>query len=112
MSHNTFRRGRLLAPVLLGGLLLAFQHARAEETCVTASCHAGVLKAKNAHAATESCTNCHEAAAIPHPQAGKKTFKLSSEVPALCNRNFGVRITGTLNISSNATRAPPRTSAR
>jgi predicted CXXCH cytochrome family protein len=85
MSHNNFRKGRLLAPVLLGGLLLAFQHAWAEETCATASCHAGLLKPKNVHAATESCGNCHESTATPHPQAGKKTFKLSSDAPALCN---------------------------
>ncbi len=84
MSPNTFRTGRRIVAVVFGVILLASQLVRAEESCVTSSCHAGLLKAKTVHPAAESCTACHESTATPHPQAGKKTFKLSSEIPALC----------------------------
>ena len=36
------------------------------------------------HEAAESCDNCHEATATPHPQNGKATFKLTEAVPGLC----------------------------
>lgn len=88
---RTLRRaGRVLRPfpplliilifMLAAGLGVA--PAGAEESC--ASCHAALVKTRNAHAATEDCTNCHASLATPHPQKGQKGFKLAQEVPALC----------------------------
>jgi predicted CXXCH cytochrome family protein len=57
---------------------------RAQESCVTAQCHEPLLKAKTVHPATEACDTCHESTASPHPQKGKKTFKLAQELPELC----------------------------
>src|SRR5215470_8298085 len=56
----------------------------AQESCTSAQCHAELLKRKTVHPATESCENCHESTGSPHPQKGKKTFKLTEEPPALC----------------------------
>jgi predicted CXXCH cytochrome family protein len=58
--------------------------AAAPESCTDAQCHATLMKGKNAHGATDPCTNCHESVSTPHPQKGVKTFKLSAEPPALC----------------------------
>jgi predicted CXXCH cytochrome family protein len=88
--NPTSRQTRLLFAVLLAsGLAAAWsgaaaQGAAAQESCTTAQCHAALLKGKNVHAATDPCTNCHEATATPHPQKGKATFKLTQEPPALC----------------------------
>jgi predicted CXXCH cytochrome family protein len=81
------RRKRNLTRILLlilGGSLLAGRGAFAQEGCVSAACHATLLKAKNVHPAAESCESCHESVATPHPQKGTKTFKLTEEPPALC----------------------------
>jgi predicted CXXCH cytochrome family protein len=63
---------------------LAATSARAQETCQSAQCHAGILKGKVVHAATDPCSNCHEPLGGPHPKKGAKTFKLTAEPPALC----------------------------
>ncbi len=90
MSRNRFRVRRWTAPLLLGGFVLAggmcaaSRDAVAQESCVTAQCHATLLKAGNVHPATESCDACHESVSTPHPQKGKKTFKLAQEPPDLC----------------------------
>ena len=68
---------------LLAGLLLA-RPASGEQTCVTPQCHETLLKGKSVHAATQSCDACHEATADSHPEAGKKTFKLTAQPPDLC----------------------------
>jgi len=73
-----------LALLLAIGTLFAGYGARAQESCVSAQCHAALLKAKTVHPATESCDSCHESVSTPHPQKGKKTFKLTAEPPALC----------------------------
>ena len=59
--------------------------AGAQESCVSAQCHATLLQKKTVHPATESCDNCHESTATPHPQKGKQTFKLTQAVPELCS---------------------------
>lgn len=37
------------------------------------------------HPPAEGCEACHESTATPHPEKGKKTFKLTQEPPDLCN---------------------------
>ena len=69
----------LAASSLLGGVAV-----RAQESCVTAQCHATLLKGASVHPPTEACDTCHEAVQSPHPQKGRKTFKLTKERPALC----------------------------
>jgi predicted CXXCH cytochrome family protein len=66
------------------GLLLAVGGVAAADGCITAPCHVTLLSQKTVHAAAEACETCHESTATPHPQAGKKTFKLSQEPPELC----------------------------
>jgi predicted CXXCH cytochrome family protein len=73
-----------LAPILVGAACLAYPSAAAEEGCVSAQCHATLVAQKNVHPPSESCDSCHESTATPHPQKGKKTFKLTSEPPELC----------------------------
>jgi predicted CXXCH cytochrome family protein len=58
--------------------------AAANEGCITAKCHQGMLKAKNIHPAAEPCDSCHLAVVTPHPQKKIKTFKLNEAVPKLC----------------------------
>jgi predicted CXXCH cytochrome family protein len=70
--------------MLVGVLLIASRAAGAADSCVTASCHATLLTAKNVHPPAEGCDNCHESVAANHPQKGKKTFKLTQEPPELC----------------------------
>jgi predicted CXXCH cytochrome family protein len=57
---------------------------QAAESCVSAACHAGMLKAKHVHPAMDPCATCHQPVAAPHPQKKGKTFQLTAEVPALC----------------------------
>jgi predicted CXXCH cytochrome family protein len=85
-SMPSRRRGNVasILLLLLGGSLLASRAAFAQEGCTSEACHATLLKAKVVHPATESCESCHEAVASPHPQKGKKTFKLTEQPPALC----------------------------
>jgi predicted CXXCH cytochrome family protein len=86
MNPKNLRVRLLLAPLLASGLFLAFGEAAAQEnSCATAECHAKLLKPKNVHPATDACDSCHEAVATPHPQAGKKTFKLAQALPELCS---------------------------
>jgi predicted CXXCH cytochrome family protein len=59
--------------------------ASSDEGCVSQSCHASLLQAKTVHPAAQmGCESCHQAVSTPHPQKGKKTFKLTQEPPALC----------------------------
>src|SRR5262249_378452 len=67
------------------GLLLLAGVASAQNTCVSSGCHETLLKAKTVHPPTDSCVACHEATSTPHPQKGKKTFKLTANMPELCN---------------------------
>ena len=60
--------------------------AVAAESCITGQCHPKMLKSKNIHPVAEPCDTCHQAAVTPHPQKGKKTFKLTQEVPGLCSQ--------------------------
>jgi len=60
------------------------QQAAAPGGCVTAACHAALLKGKVVHAATDPCDTCHEPVAAQHPQKGKVTFKLVQPPPGLC----------------------------
>jgi predicted CXXCH cytochrome family protein len=76
-----------LAPLgvcLVAGLLVTSRDAAAEPTCATAQCHDSLLRAGTVHEATESCDNCHESIASPHPQKGKVTFELTQQPPELC----------------------------
>jgi predicted CXXCH cytochrome family protein len=58
--------------------------AKAPDGCASAKCHATLLAGKVVHPPSDSCDSCHESVTTPHPQKGKKTFKLSSEPPELC----------------------------
>lgn len=54
---------------------------------MSAQCHADKLRGATVHAAAEACDSCHTPLAeqaAPHPQEGKKTFRLTAEPPALC----------------------------
>jgi predicted CXXCH cytochrome family protein len=73
-----------LVSLLAGLMCIAHRDAVSQETCVSGSCHASVLKGNTIHAATQSCDSCHESVATPHPQKGQKTFKLTHEPPGLC----------------------------
>jgi predicted CXXCH cytochrome family protein len=74
----------LVAVVLLGVAGAFTPVASAEQGCVTAQCHQGMLKTKNIHPAADPCESCHQPVLTPHPQKKTKTFKLSQEVPGLC----------------------------
>ena len=73
-----------LVLTLVGSALLACHEATAQDSCVSEKCHTTVLKGSTAHPIAESCGICHESVATPHPEKGKKTFKLSQEPPDLC----------------------------
>ncbi len=83
---HLLRTSLLTALVVLTATSLAVRDAKAasESGCVTAQCHPTMLKAKVVHPAARSCDDCHQAAATPHPQKGKRTFKLAEEAPELC----------------------------
>ncbi|MBZ5639132.1 MAG: cytochrome C [Acidobacteriia bacterium] len=83
--RRTSLRRLLVAPLAAGALLLASRAAAAEEGCISAQCHEKLIKRKVVHPVTESCGNCHESVATPHPQRGAKTFKLTAAPPALCD---------------------------
>jgi len=74
----------LSALIAIAALTTAWSDAAAEVNCTAGPCHAKLVKAELVHPATESCDTCHESVATPHPQAGKKGFKLAQEQPALC----------------------------
>lgn len=65
-------------------LLLQPKTTGAEEGCISAECHARLLKSKNLHPIAESCENCHQSVSAPHPQKGRQTFKLLQNPPELC----------------------------
>lgn len=70
--------------ILAGALIFSGGPAVAENSCVTAQCHATLLTPPNVHPPTESCDSCHESVGTPHPQKGKPTFKLTQDPPELC----------------------------
>lgn len=72
----------LLAASICGALAPAPTHAQA--TCASDGCHANLLAGKRRHEPVGACDTCHEKLVEPHPQKGKRTFKLASEVPTLC----------------------------
>lgn len=72
-----------LLPFILPGVSSAVAPP-AEQGCVTAKCHQGMLKTKNVHPASDPCESCHQSILTPHPQKQTKTFKLTQEVPGLC----------------------------
>lgn len=84
MSLQKVLSGLRYAPWLVGALFLPCADAAAENGCVTAQCHATILTPKNVHPPSDSCDSCHEPVGTPHPQKGKKTFKLTQEPPELC----------------------------
>jgi predicted CXXCH cytochrome family protein len=78
----------IITSVSITLLCLSFSLAQGEpaaaEGCVTAKCHAGMLKTRNIHPAAEPCDTCHQSISAPHPQKKAKTFKLTEDVPGLC----------------------------
>ena len=84
MSNRILWLSVIILLLSASGLLLLNSKATAEEGCVTAQCHARLLKAKNIHPIAESCDNCHQSLSSPHPQKGQKTFKLIQAPPGLC----------------------------
>ncbi len=84
MSPRGVLSGLGYAPILVGVLLSTGQDAAAQNSCVTAQCHATLLTKTNVHPPSDSCDSCHESVAAPHPQNGAKTFELTSEPPELC----------------------------
>lgn len=85
MNQKHTRTRLLLAALVGGAVLLASTAAVAEEGCVSDKCHAKLLKAETVHPIAESCETCHQSVDTPHPQKGKKTFKLTQDPPDLCN---------------------------
>ncbi|HTR04408.1 MAG TPA: hypothetical protein VMN82_14550, partial [Thermoanaerobaculia bacterium] len=69
---------RLVLPPLLAAGLFAGASAAADNPCAASGCHETLLQGRSVHAAAESCDGCHEATAKPHPQKGKKTFRLAA----------------------------------
>jgi predicted CXXCH cytochrome family protein len=74
----------ILVVLAASGLCVRNSAAAAGEGCVAAQCHPAMLKSKVIHPAVETCGDCHQAAETPHPQKGKRTFKLAEEGAALC----------------------------
>ncbi|MFN7975969.1 MAG: cytochrome c3 family protein [Acidobacteriota bacterium] len=78
-------RSWLLAALVAAGVGTAWQDARAqEENCASEKCHATLIVGKSVHKVAETCEECHESTATPHPQKGVKTFKLADPLPELC----------------------------
>jgi predicted CXXCH cytochrome family protein len=75
----------VILAIIVSGLVIG-RNTKAEsaEGCVTGQCHSALLKGKDVHPVAEGCDTCHTEAAKPHPQKGKKTFKLVQDVPSLC----------------------------
>jgi len=65
-------------------LVIFSARGSSEEGCVTEKCHATMLKGKDVHPVAQPCDTCHQAEMTPHPQKGKNTFKLTQDVPQLC----------------------------
>lgn len=82
----------VLVVLAASSLCVRDAEAASEEGCVTAQCHPKMLKAKVIHPAAKSCDDCHEGIATPHPQKGKKTFKLiekGADLCKMCHTAFG-----------------------
>ncbi len=71
----------LLLVLAVTSFFLFGTHSSAQETC--ASCHAKMLAGKDVHPVAQSCDTCHQSVG-PHPQKGKKGFKLVQDPPQLC----------------------------
>jgi predicted CXXCH cytochrome family protein len=84
MDQNNSHACLGLAPLLVSALLLMGNGALAEGTCVSDKCHAKLLKGGTVHPIAETCETCHQTDTTPHPQKGKKTFKLTQDPPDLC----------------------------
>lgn len=84
MSPQRLHSGITLASIPLLACLLAPRAGLADDGCAAAGCHATLVAGKSVHAATDSCGDCHESIAAPHPQKGKATFKLAQSQPELC----------------------------
>ena len=94
MNQKNLRNRLPLALLLIGGVLLVCGAAGAEEGCTSADCHAKLVKGSTVHPVAESCDSCHESVDTPHPQKGKKTFKLTQDPPDLCytcHEKFGAK---------------------
>ena len=52
--------------------------------CVSSQCHTKLLSGSEVHPPADGCDSCHEEVSKPHPVKGKKTFKLTQEMPDLC----------------------------
>lgn len=74
----------VLAVLTASGLLALNAGAAPQGACVADACHAKLFRAKNIHPASDTCESCHESLGAPHPQGGKKSFKLVQDPPALC----------------------------
>jgi len=83
-KHRPLLLLTILAVSTASSLFVRGVKAASENSCVTAQCHAALLKAKVVHEAARSCDDCHEAAATPHPQKGLRTFRLAQEGSELC----------------------------
>ena len=83
-KHRPLLLLTILAVSTASSLFVRGVKAASENSCVTAQCHAALLKAKVVHEAARSCDDCHEAAATPHPQKGLRTFRLAQGGSELC----------------------------
>jgi predicted CXXCH cytochrome family protein len=79
-----FRIGLCLVLASLAACVACGRAAVAEESCVSAQCHAQLLKGSTVHPVAEACDGCHQAVETPHPKKGQKTFKLTQDPPDLC----------------------------
>jgi len=84
MRHRNTLLLTVLVVLAALGLFARETKAVPGEGCVTAQCHPKMLKAKVIHPAAESCGDCHQAGAAPHPQKGQKTFRLAEKGAELC----------------------------
>lgn len=84
MNPRNLRSGLGLVALVIGSMLPLCAGAAAEEGCVTDKCHAKLLTGETVHPVAASCEICHQPVDTPHPQKGKKTFKLTQEPPELC----------------------------
>jgi predicted CXXCH cytochrome family protein len=84
MNQKNFGTCLLLVPFLMGGICLARDDAVAQDSCVSAQCHAKLLTGSTVHPIAETCESCHESVETPHPKKGTKTFKLTQDPPELC----------------------------
>jgi len=85
MNRIRFHPWLAIVPLLISGFVLDRSDPMAQESCASAQCHASLLDARHVHPPTEDCESCHESVETPHPQQGRKTFKLIEEPPGLCS---------------------------